>query len=103
MNVPISILGNELPQEAFDLLNKEITTVVIATVDKDGFPHTAPFHWIVAKDKKTLRVGINPRHKTYENIKRDGKVMVCVIDEENIAIGIKGRAQVIKAKMESPS
>lgn len=99
--VPIRILGSELSREAFNLLNREITTVVIATVDEDGSPRTAPFHWIVAKDKKTLRVAVNPRHVTYENIKRDGRVMVCVMDQENLAIGIKGRAQVIKEDMES--
>jgi uncharacterized pyridoxamine 5'-phosphate oxidase family protein len=101
MGVPMRILGNELSREAFDLLNREITTVVIATVDEDGYPRTAPFHWITAKNQKTLRVAVNPRHVTYENIKRDGKVMVCVLDEGNIAIGIKGRAQVIKEDIES--
>ena len=101
MVVPIRILGGELPQEAFDLLNMEITTVVIATVDEDGYPRAAPFHWVVAKDKKTLRVAVNPRHVTYENIKRDGKIMVCVLDQGNIAIGIKGRARVIKDDMEN--
>ncbi len=99
--VPIRNLGNELSQEAFSLLNKEITTVVIATVDEDGCPRTAPFHWIVAKDKKTLRVAVNPRHVTYENIKRDGRVMVCVLDQGNTAIGIKGRAKIIKNDIES--
>jgi hypothetical protein len=97
------LLGNELPQEAFELLNRGITTAVISTVDEDGFPRTAPFHWIVAKDKKTLRVGVIPKHKTYENMLRDGKVMVCVIDEGNISLGIKGIAKVIKDRMESTS
>ena len=95
------ILGSELSREAFNLLNSEITTVVIATVDEDGYPRTAPFHWIVAKDKRTLKVAVNPRHVTYENIKRDGRVMVCVLDQGNIAIGIKGRAQIIKEDMKS--
>lgn len=95
------ILGSELSREAFNLLNSEITTVVIATVDEDGYPRTAPFHWIVAKDRKTLKVAVNPRHVTYENIKRDGRVMVCVLDRGNIAIGIKGRAKIIKEDMKS--
>ena len=99
--MPIKVLGNELPRRAFELLNKEITTVVIATVDEDGYPRTAPFHWIVAKNKKTLRVAVNPHHVTCENIKRNEKVMVCVIDQNNTAIGIKGRAKVIKEAMET--
>jgi hypothetical protein len=101
MGVPGKILGNELSQTAFSLLNSEITTVVIATVDEDGYPRTAPFHWIVARDTQTLRVAVNPRHVTYDNITRDGRVMVCVLDQGNIALGIKGRARVIKEEMES--
>ena len=95
--MPEKILGSELPQEAFSLLKEEIyprTTVVIATVDQDGNPRTAPF-WIAAKDRKTLRVYMRPWQVTYQNIKRDGRVMVCVVEEGNTAIGIKGRAKFI--------
>ena len=101
--MPNKILGNEIPEEAVSLLQKGITTAIIATVDKDGYPRTTPFGWITAKDKATLRVAVNPNHRTFENISRDGKVMVCVIDEGNISLGIKGNAKVIKERMESPS
>ena len=94
---------SEMPQEIFTLLNKEIITVVIATVDEDGSPRSAPFQWLVAKDKRTIRVAINPHHSTFGNIKRDGKVMVCILEEENTAISIKGQAHVIKEKMDDVS
>ena len=38
---PQKILGSELPDDAFELLN-EGTTTVIATVDEDGHPRTVP-------------------------------------------------------------
>ncbi len=95
--MPEKILGRELPQTAFLLLRKEVyprTTVVIATVDRDGNPRTAPF-WIASKDRKTLKAYMRPQQVTYQNIKRDGRVMVCVVEEGNMAIGIKGRAKFI--------
>jgi hypothetical protein len=92
---------DELPQNAYELLRTKPIDVVIATVDEDGFPRTAPYGLIRALDRKTLRVGIGPGKRTYANIVRNGKVMVCVLAEGNIALGIRGRARVIKERMES--
>ena len=91
--MPQKILGSELPDNALELLNKGTTTIV-ATVDEDGYPRTAPIGLVGAPDRKTLRLGIASIWETYKNIKRNGKVMVCVIDEGHIAIGVKGRAEV---------
>ncbi|MHA2301096.1 MAG: pyridoxamine 5'-phosphate oxidase family protein [Candidatus Thorarchaeota archaeon] len=99
--MPVEVLGDELPQNAYELLRTKPIDVVIATVDEDGFPRTAPYGLIRALDRKTLRVGIGPGKRTYANIVRNGKVMVCVLAEGNIALGIRGRARVIKERMES--
>lgn len=99
--MPVKVLGDELPQDAYELLRTQAVDVVIATVDEDGFPRTAPYGLIRALDRKTLRVGIGPGKRTYDNIVRNGKVMVCVLAEGNIALGIRGRARVIKERMES--
>lgn len=99
--MPVEVLGDELPQNAYELLRTKPVDVVIATVDEDGFPRTAPYGLIRALDRKTLRVGIGPSKRTYANIVRNGKVMVCVLAEGNIALGIRGRARVIKERMES--
>jgi hypothetical protein len=101
LTVPVDVLGDELPQNAFELLHTQSTHVVIATVDEDGFPRTAPYGIFRALDRKTLRVGIGPSKRTYANIIRDDKVMVCVLAEGNIALGIRGHAHVIKERMES--
>jgi hypothetical protein len=99
--VPIQVLGDELPLNAFQLLHDHTTNAVLATVDENGYPRTAPFGLICAINRKTLRVGMNAKHRTYANILRDGKVMVCVMDADNISLGIRGDARVIKEGMDS--
>jgi len=97
------VLRDELPQNAYELLQTPSPNVVIATVDDNGYPRTAPFDLIYAPNTKTLYAGISPRHHTYQNIQRDGKVMVCVIDHGNIALGIRGHARTVKERMQSIS
>jgi hypothetical protein len=93
--MPVKIIGKKLPEDAYDLLRKGTTTAIISTKAPDGYPRTAPFGWITAKDRKTIRVGMSSQHRTYENISRDGKVMVCLIDEDNVSLGVKGDARII--------
>lgn len=93
------VIGNELPAEVCQLLNREVTTVVMATVDADGQPWTAPFHDVAARDTKTLRAAIFPKHKTLENIRRDPRVMLCIMDEGNIAVSVRGKARIVAEQM----
>jgi len=88
--------SNELSQEIIDIINRQATIVVVATVDEDGSPRTAPFGWVYAKDGRTLRFSTSRGHDTYKNIVRDGRVMVCLMEEGNTAISIKGIARVCK-------
>ena len=90
---------NKLSQEVIDIINRQITIVVVATVDEDGFPRTAPFGWVYAKDGGTLRLSMSRGHDTYKNIVRDGRLMVCLMEEGNIAISIKGNARVCKEQL----
>ena len=88
--------SNELGQEVIDIINRQATIVVVATVDEDGSPRTAPFGWVYAKDGRTLRFSTSRGHDTYKNIVRDGRVMVCLMEEGNTAISIKGNARICK-------
>jgi len=90
---------NKLSQEVIDIINRQITIVVVATVDEDGSPRTAPFGWVYVKDGRTLRFSTSRGHDTYKNIVRDGRVMVCLMEEGNIAVSIKGNARVCKEKL----
>jgi hypothetical protein len=46
---------------------------------------------------------MSSQHRTYEKISRDGKVMVCLIDEGNVCLGVKGDAKVILDKLKTGS
>jgi uncharacterized pyridoxamine 5'-phosphate oxidase family protein len=86
--------SNKLGQEVIDIINRQATIVVVATVDEDGSPRTAPFGWVYAKDGRTLRLSMSRGHDTYKNIVRDGRVMACLVEEGDTAISIKGNARV---------
>jgi uncharacterized pyridoxamine 5'-phosphate oxidase family protein len=93
------MISNELSQEVMDIINRQVTIVVVATVDEDGSPRTAPFGWVYAKDGRTLRFSTSRSHDTYKNIVRDGRVMVCLMEEGNTAISIKGNARICKEQL----
>lgn len=94
------LIGEELNSALLDLFGKRITTVVIATVDEDGWAHTAPANFVVARDRKRLRVALSKNHQTLQNIRRDGRVMMAVLDEGDIAASIKGRGRVVRESMD---
>ncbi len=95
--------GKGLSRQVMDLINREATIIVVATVDEDGSPRTAPFGWVYAVDSETLRFSTSRSHDTYKNIARDGRVMICLIEEDNTAISVKGNARICKEQLESGS
>ncbi len=91
-----------LPSNAFSLLHKHSLgpTAIVATVGPDGCPHTAPFGSLYAVTQRILRFGCDRKHDTYANIVRDGRVVVCFIAPPNIAVSIRGKARVVKERMD---
>lgn len=92
-------IGSELSPDVVALLQGD-RPIVLATVDDEGWPDTAPFTWAVATDAKTVRVGVNEQVGTLHNIRRNGRVCLCVIGG-GMTVSIKGRARVIKEHMSS--
>ena len=94
----------ELPPDVFAVLrkpNRAINPVtIVATVDPDGRPRTAPFGSLRAVSPRLLRLACNQYHDTYANMCRDGQVSVAVLAPPNIAVSIRGRARVVKEEME---
>ncbi len=83
------------------LENRRIgSAVVLATVDAEGGPHTAPFGSICYISPRVLRFGCDRKHETYENIRRNGRVVVSLIAPPDVAVSIKGHARVAKERME---
>jgi hypothetical protein len=95
------LVGTELNSTLIDLFKKRINIAVIASIDGDYRPHTAPFNHIVVLDPKHLRVAISKYHQTLQNIIDNVYVALEILDEGDIAVCIKGTAQVIKGAMEA--
>ena len=93
----------ELPPEVFEALrkpNRAINPVtIVATVDPDGAPHAAPFGSVRAVTPQLLRMISLHYHDTYANLCRDGRVMVALVAPPNIAVTIRGRARVVRERM----
>lgn len=96
-----TLLGTELNSTLKDLFEKRISTVIMATIDQEQRPHTAPFNHILATDSKHLRLAVSRNHQTFLNVQANGNVAVAVLEEGDIAVCIKGFARVIRNSMES--
>lgn len=94
----------ELPAEVFAALRKPDRAInpitIVATVDPDGTPRTAPFGSLRAVTSRLLRLACNRHHDTYANLCRDGRVMIALLAPPNIAVSIRGRARVVKERMD---
>lgn len=93
----------ELPPAVFEVLrkpNRGINPVtIVATVDPDGSPHTAPFGSVRAVTPQLLRMISLRFHDTYANLQRDGRAVVAVVAPPDIAVSIRGRARVLREQM----
>lgn len=100
MSQPWSKLG-ELPQDVLKALSHTGIghTVVVATTDPDGSPHTAPFGSMCAMSTRVLRFASDKRNDTYANILRNGRATVSLIVPPDIAVSVRGRARVLKERM----
>ena len=97
--------ATELPPAAFAILRKADKALnpvaVVATLAPDGSPHTAPFGSLRAVTPRSLRLICFRLHDTYTNLCRDERVIVAVLAPPNVAVSIRGRARVIKERMDS--
>ena len=95
----------ELPPDVFAVLHKQDRAinpiVVVATVDTDGAPRTAPFGSLRAVTPSLLRLACNQYHDTYANLCRDGRVSVALLAPPDIAVSILGRARVVQEHMDT--
>jgi hypothetical protein len=96
--------AHELPPDVFAVLHKPNRAInpvtVVATVDPDGTPRTAPFGSLRAVTPRLLRLACDHHHDTYANLCRDGRVSVALLAPPNIAVSILGRARVVKERMD---
>lgn len=90
-------VGVKLPEDLIKVLKTGQTVAVLATFSEKGVPHTTPIQWVYPKGQESLLISIHKDHTGYHNMVWQKKVMICFMDEGNVAYSILGRAGVVKA------
>lgn len=90
-------VGVRLPDDLTNVLKLGKTVAVLATFSEKGVPHTTPIQTIYPKGPESLLLTIHKDHQGYHNMVWQKKVMICVMDENNVAYSILGRAGVVRA------
>ncbi len=90
-------VGIKLPEDLREIMLKEKALCVLATFSEKGLPHTTPIQCIYPKGQESILMTINKDHTGYHNMVWQKKVMLCFLQENNIAYSILGRAGVVRA------
>ena len=90
-------VGVKLPEDLVEVLKKGQTVGVLATFSEKGLPHTTPIQTLYPKDRESVLITIHKDHTGYHNMVWQKKVMICFMDENNIAYSVLGRAGVVQA------
>jgi len=90
-------VGVKLPNDLINVLKEGKTVAVLATFSEKGLPHTTPIQCIYPKGLESLLLSIHKDHTGYHNMVWQKKVMLCFMDEGNVAYSVLGRAGVVRA------
>lgn len=90
-------VGVKLPDDLIAILKAGKTVGVLATYSEKGLPHTTPIQSIYPKGLESILISIHKDHAGYHNMVWQKKVMMCFMDEGNVAYSVLGRAGVVRA------
>lgn len=90
-------VGVKLPDDLLSALKSEKMVAVLATFSEKGLPHTTPIQCMYPKGLESLLITIHKEHTGYHNMVWQKKVMLCFLDDTNVAYSILGRAGVVCA------
>jgi hypothetical protein len=90
-------VGVKLPEDLVNVLKVGKTVGVLATFSEKGLPHTTPIQCIYPKGLESILISIHKDHTGYHNMVWQKKVMMCFMDEGNVAYSVLGRAGVVRA------
>ncbi|KKQ32569.1 MAG: hypothetical protein US49_C0006G0020 [candidate division TM6 bacterium GW2011_GWF2_37_49] len=90
-------VGPKLPEDLIVLLKKQKSVGILATFSEKGIPNTTPIQCIYPKGDESLLMTIHKEHTGYINMVWQKKVMLCFVDEGNIAYSVLGRVGVVRA------
>ncbi len=93
-------VGVKLPEDLVNVLKRGKTVAVLATFSEKGLPHTTPIQCIYPKGLESVLLSIHKDHTGYHNMVWQKKVMLCFLDEGNLAYSVLGRAGVVRAPSE---
>lgn len=95
----------ELPPDTYAVWRKPKRALnpvaIIATVDNQGNPHTAPFGSVRAITPKKLRFITWHGHKTYTNLCSNNSIMIAMVSPPDSAVSVRGKTSVIKDRMDT--
>ena len=90
-------VGVKLPEDLVKILRSKKTVGILATFSEKGLPHTTPIQCVYPKGEESILMTIHKEHTGYHNMVWQKKVMMCFMDEENVAYSVLGRAGVVRA------
>src|ERR1700737_2548645 len=90
-------VGVKLPEDLVAILKTGKTVGVLATFSEKGLPHTTPIQCVYPKGLESILMSIHKDHTGYHNMVWQKKVMLCFLDQNNVAYSILGRAGVVRA------
>ncbi|CDK30983.1 pyridoxamine 5'-phosphate oxidase family protein [Candidatus Babela massiliensis] len=90
-------IGVKLPEDLTNLLKQGRAVAILATFSEKGLPHTTPIQCLYPKGSESILMSIHKDHTGYHNMVWQKKVMLCFLDDNNIAYSILGRAGVVRA------
>ena len=90
-------VGIRLPDDLFAVLEQGKTVAILSTFSEKGLPHTTPIQTIYPKGSESILLTIHKDHIGYHNMVWQKKIMLCFLDENNVAYSILGRAGVVRA------
>ena len=79
-------VGVKLPEDLVEVLKQGKTVGTLATFSEKGLPHTTPISTVYPKGLESILISIHKDHTGYHNMVWQKKVMICFMDENNVAI-----------------
>lgn len=89
-------VGVKLPDDLIKVL-KNGTVGVLSTFSEKGLPHTTPIQCVYPKGLESILISIHKDHTGYHNMVWQKKVMMCFMDEGNVAYSVLARSGVVRA------
>lgn len=89
-------VGIKLPDDLIKAM-KRGTVGVLSTFSEKGLPHTTPIQCVYPKGLESILITIHKDHTGYHNMVWQKKIMMCFMEEGNVAYSILGRAGVVRA------